>query len=311
MPSINIDLSLDGNVDEDSNLASVITLDETESVDQPKRKKRKIVQKEPDSLDNERFVDVRVKYPWVKNDSAKFLQSGNVDCSICSPMMGTDLNVLTFNNHEDTGEKLKSGYSSGNLTKHQMTAFHQKKAAAKNASSHGLLKHLVVIPEASTMKDVNREIKILREYVDAAILALGVNPHQSNQLFANGGIVKRGMDMLTELGQQFGTEYMMREDCNEANKRVIEYIKEKLKGEDLAIITDSASLKSSSAIAVLASSTKLGVPVLLKIIPADERSFNADNLLDLTYNFELAALDVNSVLVDMVSALNCYHSIYK
>jgi hypothetical protein len=66
---------------------------------------------------------------------------------------------------------------------------------------------------------------------------------------------------------------------------VSERIRNLLTGERLALVTDGASFKRDSAVAVIASCSKLKKPVLLKVITPDEKSSNDGSSV---YDFKLA-----------------------
>lgn len=62
--------------------------------------------------------------------------------------------------------------------------------------------------------------------------------------------------------------------------------------EPVCLISDAASLKHDSAIAVMASCSKLSSPVILSLITPIDKSSNEDND---TYDYQLAAKDIRKV----------------
>lgn len=254
----------------------------------PERKKRK--QSDPEVLAKKQFQTYRSTNSWIKDDEKAFLATGNLYCLLCKK----DFSVATFT-FDENGDISLFKNSFGNVGTHCKTKVHydHMTASKKKSIAGRITSHFPLIGNEQDTDDFAGEVKTLRTLVNSYLISLGLNPHLIGQIFADSQTLSEAMGILRRNGDSnFGTESKVNADVQSGLAIVKAYIARELRDEPLSLVSDSASLKHDSAIAVLASCSKLPSPMLLTLITPNEKSNNDE---DDVYNYELAAVDIKKV----------------
>jgi hypothetical protein len=164
--------------------------------------------------------------------------------------------------------------------------------------SGGKLTSFMPILVNKTRDDYADSLRTLRILFHGQLLAFGMNPTMIGNVFNPHSTVSSALNLLQSSGESVGSERLIKADAISTISIIESEIRSRIAGEYMSIVVDSASLKHDSAIAVLASCSKLQRPILLSLIYPDLKSHDED-INNKVYNFQLAAKDILVVMVAM------------
>jgi hypothetical protein len=200
------------------------------------------------------------KYNWVKDDQYNFLGTGNVHCCVCP----TEISICRLIFDENGSIQIQSYQnSSGNLSvhahAHAKTKHHHDMVKLKGKVKIGKIDSHFSTVKRGSEDDFSVAMGKVISLTQASIVAEGVNPNLIEKLFDERTTASGQINQLTS---EKSYSFWQSQSCSKQheNDRRGEEIREKLKlllaKEPLALITDAASLKRDSAIAVMASCAK-------------------------------------------------------
>jgi hypothetical protein len=264
-----------------------------------KRKKQKL---SPEQVMNKSYQKSIMGNSWIKHDLNRFLSKCEVYCMLCSTYI-----KIGSAKYDKNGDIICYENNSGAIGKHCKTEMHTKKFRQyENKNRCGSITSYVKILKPDVdRKAYDDEVNMVNSLTSCGLVAEGLNSNLIERIF-NQSLLFDSIKFLNANNKSFCTDYAIKTNLVTGCDYLDNEIKKMLHNEPMAIITDSASLKSDSAVAVLASCAKLPKPILLQLIVPEEKSSNEENDV---YDAELFAGDIRKVLdkfgIDLSKQVTC------